>query len=312
VPWVDHVGALELRRLPRSLLVLGAGAVGLELGQAFARLGARVTIVEGAERIAPRADADAAAEVAAALADDGVEVVADAFVTAVERRRGETLATVAPRDGSPPSAVAAELVLVASGRLPNVEPLDLDRLGVEHSRAGIAVDERLRTSLPGVWAAGDVTAAVQLTPVAALQAQVAVDDMLGSGTRTIEYDVLPAAIFTDPELAQVGLTEEEARARGFEVETSSYAAAALLRPYYAAPRDATPRGLAKLVFERGSRRLLGLHVVARGAAELVQGYALALRLGATVDDVAHAHYAFPTVGEGVHYAAEAALQRVAA
>ncbi|HEU0336681.1 MAG TPA: NAD(P)/FAD-dependent oxidoreductase [Gaiellaceae bacterium] len=313
VPWVDHVGALELTELPRSLLVLGAGAVGLELAQAFARLGSRVTIVEGAERIAIRADEDAAAELHAALADEGIEVVGGTFVTALERRGDTTVATLEPRDGSPQRTIDTELVLVASGRLPNVEALGLEAVGVEHSRAGIAVDERLRTSVPGIWAAGDVTATIQLTPVAAIQAQVAVDDMLGSGMRSARYDALPSTIFTDPELAQVGLTEAEARAQGFDVGTSSYAAGALLRPYYAAAREATPRGLAKLVFERGSRRLLGLHVVARGAGELIQGHAVALRLGATVDDLALGHYAFPTVGEGVHYAAEAALaaERVA-
>ena len=307
VPWVDHIGALELTELPRSLLVLGAGAVGLELAQAFARLGSQVTVVEGAERIAIRSDADGAAEVAAALADDGLDVVTNTFVTAAERVAGRTVATLAPRDGSPERTVAVDLILVASGRLPNVEALGLDKIGVEHSRAGIAVDERLRTNVAGVWAAGDVTATIQLTPVASYQAQVAVDNMLGAGTRTADYSSLPSAIFTDPELAQVGLTEEEARERGFEGDTSAYAARDLLRPYYTASRDETPRGLVKLVFERGSRRLLGLHIVTRGAAELIQGFAVALRLGATVDDLAVGHYAFPTHGEGVHYAAEAAL-----
>jgi mercuric reductase len=305
VPWVDHIGALELTELPASLLVLGAGAVGLELAQAFSRMGSRVTIVEGAERIAIRSDAEAAAQLADALADERIEVVTGCFVTAAERRGDTTVATLEPQDGSPERRVETDLLLVASGRRPNVEALGLDAVGVEHSRAGIAVDERLLTSVPGIWAAGDVTATIQLTPVASYQAQVAVDDMFG-GSRTADYDALPSVIFTDPELAQVGLTEDEARGRGFEVEISSYAAADLLRPYYSATRDATPRGLAKLVFERGSRRLLGLHVVARGAGELIQGFAVALRLGATVDDLALGHYAFPTAGEGVHYAAEAA------
>jgi len=306
VPWVDHIGALELTEVPPSMLVLGAGAVGLELGQAFARFGSRVTIVEGLERIAVRSDADATAQLEAALVDEGIEVVTNTFVTAVERREGRTLATLAPRDGSPERMLDVDLILVATGRQPNVEALGLDGVGVEYSRAGISVDERLRTTVSGIWAAGDVTATIQLTPVTSYQAQVAVDDMFG-GNRTADYSDLPAAIFTDPELAQVGLTESEARERGFDVETASYAASALLRPYYAAARDDSPRGLVKLVFEHGSRRLLGLHVVARGAGELIQGFGLALRLGATVDDLALAHYAFPTVGEGVHYAAEAAL-----
>src|SRR5438093_6406728 len=291
VPWIDHIDALELEDVPASMLVLGAGAVGLELGQAFARFGSEVTIVEGAERIAPRSDADAAEEVAAALRDEGVAVVTNTFVTRVERDGAGILATLAPRDGSADSTLSVESMLVASGRVPNVEVLELEGVGVEASRAGIAVDEHMRTTAPGIWAAGDVTATIQLTPVASYQAQVAVADMFGGAPRVADYSAIPTAIFTDPELAGVGLSESEAREQGFEVETSVYAARDLLRPYYLAER---PRGLVKLVYERDSRRLLGLHVVMRAASELVQGFALALRLGVTVDDLALCHYAFPT------------------
>jgi mercuric reductase len=304
VPWIDHIDALELERVPPSMLVLGAGAVGLELAQAFSRFGSRVTIVEGAERIAPRSDADAAAEVAAALGDEGIRVIVNTFVTRVARDGARMVATLAPRDGSPVSTVPVDSLLVTSGRVPNVEALELERAGVEASRAGIAVDAQMRTTTPGIWAAGDVTATIQLTPVASYQAQVAVADMFGAAPRAADYSAIPTAIFTDPELGAVGLTETEAREQGFEVETSVYAARDLLRPYYLAD---DPRGLVKLVYERGSRRLLGLHIVARGASELVQGFAVALRLGVTVDDLALGHYAFPTYGEGIHYAAEAAL-----
>jgi mercuric reductase len=308
VPWIDHIEALELDTVPVSMLVLGGGAVGLELGQAFSRFGAKVTIVEAGERIAPRSDADAANEVAAALMDEGLSVVANTFVTRVDRNGRSIVATLTPRDGSPASTVTAESLLVASGRVPNVEALGLEWVGVEASRAGIVVDERMRTTTPGIWAGGDVTATIQLTPIASYQAQVAIADMFGGASRIADYSVIPTAIFTDPELAGVGLTESEARERGFEFETSIYAAKDLLRPYYLAD---DPRGLVKLVYERGSRRLLGLHVATRGASELVQGFAVALRLGVTVDDLALGHYAFPTYGEGIHYAAEAALARAA-
>jgi mercuric reductase len=308
VEWLDHVSALELTELPRSLAVLGAGAVGLEFAQAFGRFGTKVTLVEGAPRIAPLADADAAAEVHAALVDEGLEIVTNTFATAVERDGDELMLTLAPRDGSPERTIRVEKLLLASGRVPNVEALDLDRVGVEHTRGGIVVDEHMRTSADGIWAGGDVTATIQLTPIAGYHAQVAVDDMFGDGARVADYSALPTAIFTDPELAGVGLTEEQARSQGFEVETSSYDAKALIRPYYV---DDAPHGLLKLVYERGSRRLLGLHAAVRAGSELVQGYALALRLGATVDDLALGHYAFPTYGEGLHYAAEAALQPAA-
>jgi mercuric reductase len=309
IDWIDHVGALELTEVPASLLVLGAGAVGLELGQVFARFGSRVTVVEAASRIAGASDADAAAALHAALEAEGIEIVTDTFLARVASRgdgaRAIT-ATLAPRDGSPERVVEADLLLVAAGRSPNVEGLGLERAGVEATRAGIVVDDRMRTSAPGIWAAGDVAAGIQLTPVAAYQAQVAVADMFGAD-RTTDYALVPTSIFTDPELAAVGLTEEQARGRGFDVETATHAAGDILRPYYTLPRDAVAPGLVKLVFERGSRRILGLHTVVRGGGELVQGWALAIARGVTVDDVATAHYAFPTVGEAVHYAAEAAL-----
>jgi mercuric reductase len=311
VPWVDNIGLLEVTELPESLLVMGGGAVGLEFAQAFARFGSRVTIVEGAERVAARSDADAASELTAALRDEGIEIVVSTFVTRLERDGRGAIATLSPRDGSPERTVRAELILVAAGRRPNIEQLALDRVGVAWSAGGISVDGRMRTNVEGIWAAGDVVVAPQFTPVGAEQAQVAAQDMFGDGARTIDYAILPTAIFTDPELASVGLTEDEARAQGFEVETSSYEANGILRSYYMAPRDATPRGLVKIVYERSSRRLLGLHALVRGGAELVQGYAVALRLGATVDDIAGGLYAFPTTGEAVHYAAEAAVARAA-
>lgn len=307
VAWLDHVGALELTEVPPSLLVLGAGAVGLELAQAFGRFGSRVTIVEGADRIAIRSDADAAAALHEALAAEGIEIVTGTFVTAVEPCNSllqGVRATLTPCDASPPRTLEAESLLVASGRQPNVEALGLELAGIEVTRAGIVADERMRTSAAGVWAAGDVVAGIQLTPVAAYHAQVAVSDMFGDEPRVADFSLVPSAIFTDPELAAVGLTEADARDRGFEVETASYAGRDLLRPYYTLPRDASAHGLVKLVFERGSRRVLGLHAVARGAAELIQGWDLAIQRGVTVDDIALGHYVFPTVGEAVHYAAE--------
>lgn len=307
VPWVDNVGMLELTELPESLLVLGAGAVGLEFAQAYARFGSQVTVVEGAERIAIRSDADAAAELTSALESEGVEIVTNTFVTSLARDGNETVATLSPRDGSPERTLPTSLVLVAAGRRPNVEELELESAGVKAERGGIPVDERLRTNVPGIWAAGDVVTAPQLTPIGAEQAQVAVDGMFGDGLRTIDYALVPTAIFTDPELAAVGLTEEEARTQGFDVGSSSYPGNGLLRPYYTLPRAGVAHGLVKLVYERGSRRLLGVHALVSGGAELVQGFALAVKLGATIDDIASGIYAFPTTGEAVHYAAEAAL-----
>jgi mercuric reductase len=301
VGWIDHISALELTELPASLLVVGAGAVGLELGQAFRRFGSRVTIVDALERIAPAVDAEASATLASALRGEGIEIATSVFVQKTHREGGEVVATVAPRDGSDPYEVRAGTVLLASGRVPNVEGLNLAAVGVETTKAGIVVDERLRTSVAGIWAAGDVNAVAQFTPVAQYQARVAVEDMFDGNGPAADYSVLPTAIFTDPELGSVGLTEEQAREQDHDVGVgrNEY----VKRFSYI---DAQ-HGLFKVVFDRGSGKVLGLHVVSRSAGDVVQGLALGLRLGATVEDLAAMHHVFPTFGEGVKAAAENAV-----
>ena len=215
-------------------------------------------------------------------------------------------AVVAGPDGAE-RTIAAERVLLASGRVPNIESLGLDRIGLKTTRSGIVVDDRLRTSVPGIWAAGDVTGLAQFTPVAQYQARIAVDDMFGANAPRADYSYLPTAIFTDPELAGLGVTEDDARRDGLEVE-------AVVHPIHYVQRASyinAKRGLYKLIFERGSRRVVGVHVVCRGASDVVQGFTLALRAGATIDDFAHVHHAFPTWGEGVKAAAEQALPKPA-
>src|SRR5262249_50790694 len=162
---------LELTEVPPRLLVLGAGAVGLELAQAFARFGSRVTLVEGADRITIRSDEDAAAALHDALCADGIDVVTGTLVTRLLRSATETRATLTPGTSGAVREVAVDLVLVAAGRRPNVEGLGLETVGVETGPTGIVTDGRLRTSTAGIWAAGDVAAGIQLTPIAAYQAQ---------------------------------------------------------------------------------------------------------------------------------------------
>jgi mercuric reductase len=300
VGWLDHVSALELTELPESLLIVGGGAVGLEFGQMFARFGSRVTIVDAADRIAPASDAEASGTLATALADDGLTIATSVFVTSVRREGAEAVALIAPRDGSDEYEVRAAQILLASGRVPNLEGLNLEALGIETTKAGITVDEHLRTSVPGIWAAGDVTAIAQLTPVAQYQSRIAVADMFEEDGPAADYSVVPTAIFTDPELGGVGLTEDEAREQGLDVGTVT--------------NDHVRRfsfidakhGLFKIVFDTASRRVLGLHVVSRNAGDIVQGLSIGLRLGATVDELAAMHHVFPTFGEGVKAAAEKA------
>jgi mercuric reductase len=302
VDWLDHVSALELTELPASLLVVGAGAVGLELGQLFSRFGSQVTIVDALDQCAPRSDPAAANELQLALEEEGIPIILGSFVKSVERENDGLRVTIVPREGGDTRELRVEKILLASGRVPNIEELELEAAGVQTYKLGIVVDEHMRTSVPGIWAAGDVNGVAQFTPVAQYQSRIAVDDMFGIDGGGADYSVLPTAIFTDPELAGVGLTEQDAAEQGYEVETVSHPLKAVRRASYI---DAV-HGLYKIVFDRSTRRVLGLHVVAPGASDVVQGFSIGLRFGMTVDDLAGAHHVFPTIGEGVKAAAEQA------
>jgi mercuric reductase len=302
VDWIDHVTALELEDVPESLLVVGAGPVGLEFAQIFARFGSRVTIVNHGPQIAARADSEAAGELQAVLEDEGIEVVLNVGVESFSRNEKGVEATL---DGR---TISVSQVLLASGRAPNIEELELDRIGVEVTRNGIAVDDRQRTNVAGIWAAGDVAAGPMLTPVAQYQARIAIEDMFGDGSRRADYSVLPTAIFTDPELGGVGLSEAEASDQGYDVDVVKHPLPAVTRAQYTGAK----RGLYKIVFDRESRRVLGVHVVSRGASDIVGGLTPALKLGVTVDDLAFMHHVYPSYSEGVKAAAEKALAPVRA
>jgi pyruvate/2-oxoglutarate dehydrogenase complex dihydrolipoamide dehydrogenase (E3) component len=309
IDWLDNVSALELEELPESLLVVGAGAVGLEFGQAFSRFGSNVTIVDALDEIAPHTDAHAAMELREALVSEGIRILLGRFVQKVAPRNGRHVATIIPREGGMEQDVEFDRLLLASGRRANIEELNLEAAGVETYKLGIAADKRMRTNVPGIWAAGDVNGQAQFTPVAQYQARIAVDDMYSPGAGpTGDYSVLPTAIFTDPELAGVGLTQTEAEEQGFEAESVVHPLRAVRRASYFDARH----GLYKIVFDSASRRVLGLHIVAPSASDIVQGLSIALRLGVTVDELAQAHHTFPTFGQGVKAAAEQARVTVPA
>jgi mercuric reductase len=296
IDWIDHVTALELDSVPDSLLVVGAGPVGLELAQIFARFGSRVTVVNHGPQIAARTDADAANELQAALEGEGIEIVLNGEVESVARSGAGIEAVVNGR------TINVSHVLLASGRTPNVEALRLDQIGVETARGAVAVDKHQRTSADGIWAAGDVAEGPMFTPTAQYQARVAIDDMYGDGSLVADYSVLPTAIFTDPELGGVGLSESEAVEQDFEVGVATHPLAAVTRAQYTRAKH----GLFKVVFDRKTRRVLGVHVVSRQASDIVGGLAVALQLGAKVEDLARVHHIYPSYSEGVKAAAEQA------
>jgi mercuric reductase len=297
IEWLDHVSALELEKVPESLLVVGAGPVGLEFAQIFARFGTHVTIVNTGPQIAARADAEAAGELQAALEDEGIEVVLNSGVTSFARTGDGIEATIGDR------SIRVSHVLLASGRKPNVEELAPERIGLEIGPGGIVVDDRQRTNVDGIWAAGDVAAGPMLTPIAQYQARIAVEDMFGDGSRRADYSVLPTAIFTDPELGDVGLTEAEAVQQGFDVGVVTHPLPAVTRAQYIGAKH----GIYKIVFDRETRRVLGVHVVSRAASDIVGSITPALKLGLTVDDLAFMHHIYPSYSEGLKAAAEKSL-----
>jgi mercuric reductase len=296
IDWIDHISALELESVPESLLVVGGGPVGLEFAQIFARFGSRVTVVNHGPQIAARADADAAMTLQMALEAEGIEIVLDSGVHSLARKDDHVEAVLQGK------TVDVSDVLLASGRTPNVEALGLERVGVDVTRAGITVDSRQRTSGPGIWAAGDVAAGPAFTPTAQYQARIAVADMFGDGSRTADYSALPTAIFTDPELGGIGLTEAEAKQQGYAAECVIHQLRLVTRAQYFGAEI----GLYKIVFDALTRRVLGVHVVCRGASDIVGALAVGLRLGATVDDLAAMHHVYPSFAEGLKAAAEQA------
>jgi mercuric reductase len=298
VDWIDHISALQLERVPESLLVIGGGPVGLEFAQIFARFGSRAVIVSHGTQIAARADAEAAQVLHEALGGEGVEIqLTDGGVERFERDGPDVLAHI-----TGDITVRVSDVLLSSGRVANIEHLALDRIGLDATPRGISVDEHQRTSVEGIWAAGDCAVGPMFTPTAQYQARIAVDDMFGNGDRAADYEFLPTAIFTDPELGAIGLTEAEARAKGFDVDVVKHPLSSVTRAQYFTARH----GLYKIVFDRETRKVLGVHVVSRGASDIVGSLAPALKLGVTVDDLANVHHVYPSYSEGLKAAAEQA------
>jgi len=297
VDWIDHVSALELEQIPESLLVVGAGPVGLEFAQIFARFGSRVTIVNHGPHIAARSDAEAADELQAALEDEGIDVILDVGVESFAREGDITVVTL------PDHILGVTHVLLAAGRVPNTEELNLDAAGVESDRGYVVVDDRQRTNVEGIWGAGDVAVGPQFTPAAQYQARIAVEDMFGTGARHADYSVMPTAIFTDPELGSVGLTEQDARRASQNVDAVKHPLPNVTRAQF----TRTKHGFFKIVFDTSTRKVLGIHIVSRGASDMVGGLAPALQLGVTVDDLAYMHHVYPSYSEGLKAAAEKAL-----
>lgn len=297
--YITNIEAVLLPDLPSSLVILGAGIIALEFAQIFARFGVAVTVLSRKPRLLPMYEAEMAAALQAELERDGVTFRMNVKLQEVSCQEGQKRLTFL--EGEAAHHLDAAEILVAAGREPNIEDLGLPEAGVMTSADGIIVDFALETTVPGVWAAGDcVAGAPRYTPMADDMARVAVDNALGSRRALHGRDrLMPAVIFTDPELGHVGLTADQARQVGFRVRTATVPIGALARAAITGKRA----GMVTLVADDATGRLLGGSVLASGGGELLGEIAMAVRLGLTAGAICETLHAYPTFSEGVFWTA---------
>ena len=286
-PFLTYKDAFSLRAIPHRLLVLGSGPIGAELAQAFGRLGAAVVLVEAADRILPMADPEAGAVLRERFTREGVEVVVQAPVERVEKTAGGVALTAAGR------RIDGDALLVAVGRRPRLDGLNLERAGVAVSEDGISVDSKLRTSNPRIYAAGDAAGSLQFTHYAGWQGYVAARNALFPGAMRGKREGVPWVVFTDPEVGQVGLTEDEAHKRGWRIEVLRLPLDRVDRAQTTGEVD----GFIKLVTRDDT--VVGATVVAPVAGEVINELALAIRSKATLRQLSSTIHAYPTYGIGI-------------
>jgi len=289
----------SLRHLPGHLVVIGAGPVGCELAQAFARFGSRVTLLDAQHRILPNDDAQAAEVVLRALERDGVRFVGGARITGVERE-GEQR-RVRYELGGGEHEVVGDQLLVAAGRTPNVEGLGLERAGVRAGPGGVAVDERMCTTNPHVYAIGDVAARFRFTHVADAQARMVVQNALFFGRGRAPELVVPWCTYTSPELAHVGITAQEAGGLGGAVETVTVPLSSVDR----ARLDGEEDGFLRVHLKHGTDRILGATLVADHAGEIISQITTAIVQGVGLEKLSSTIFPYPTRAEILRKAADA-------
>ncbi len=300
ISFLDSTSALALTELPSSMIVVGGGYVGAELAQMFGRAGVAVTLV-CRSRLLPESEPEIGHALASYLADDGIEVVSGAAYRSVARTDSGGVALMIVRDGRS-ETLAADRLLVATGRTPNIEGLGLRDMGIAQEPSGaIVVDDRMRTTHEGIYAAGDVTGRDHFVYMAAYGAKLAARNALNGDSLRYDSSAMPAVVFTDPQVASVGLTEARARALGHNVRTAILTLDNV--PRALAARDT--RGLIKLIADGTTRKLLGAHILAPEGADSIQTAALAIRGGLSIDDLADTIFPYLTTVEGLKLAAQA-------
>ena len=295
---IDSTGALSLETLPASLAVIGGGVIGLELACAYAAFGTKVTVIEALDHMLPMLDGDLVRVGQRHMKKMGINLHLGCPVKAVETSSAGAKVICTDKSGAEIS-VEAEKVLVAVGRKPNTASLHLDNGGIEHNRGSILVNERMETNLPGIYAIGDcVFGHAQLAHTASAMGEVAAENIMG-GQSVYSEDTNPTCVYIEPEAASVGLSEEQAKELGIDCSIGRFPMAANGKALILNGGE----GLVKILAEKESHKVLGLHIIGPRATDLVSEGALAIRLGATVEDIISTIHSHPTVTEAVREAA---------
>lgn len=298
---INSTGALELKELPKKLVVIGGGYIGTELGSAYANLGSEVTIIEGADDILTGFEKQMTQLVKKGLKKKGVEVVVKA--TAKGAEESESGVTVTYEVKGEEKTVEADYVLVTVGRRPNTDEMGLEELGLKFEERGLlSVDKQCRTSISNIYAIGDIVPGLQLAHKASYEGKIAAEAIAGEKSE-VDYLAIPAVCFTDPELATVGLNEKQAKDEGYEVAVGKF-------PFGANGRALAlnaPDGFVKLVARKEDGLLLGAQIAGENASDMIAEMAVAIESGMTLEDVSMTIHAHPTLGEISMEAAEVAL-----
>jgi dihydrolipoamide dehydrogenase len=296
---VTSTEALDLPAVPKHLVVVGGGYIGLEMGSVWNRLGAKVTVVEYAPTITPAMDAEIVAEFAKILKKQGLELRTGTKVTKIERKGKAALVTIEPAAGGASETIEADIVLLSAGRRPNTDGLNLEASGLTlDARGRIPTNGHLATAVPGLWAIGDVIEGPMLAHKAEDEG-VVVAELIAGLKRPLNHAVIPAVVYTQPEVASVGLTQEEATAKGLSVKVGKF-------PFLANSRAKTNRdtlGLVKVIAEAETDRVVGVHIIGRMAGTMIAQAAQAMEFGASAEDIAYTCHAHPTHPEALKEAA---------
>jgi dihydrolipoamide dehydrogenase len=302
---VSSTGALELDKVPGKLVVVGGGVIGLELGSVWNRLGSEVTVVEFMDKILGPMDGDVSKNFQRMLKKQGMEFKLSSKVTGVEKKGKGLAVTVEPAKGGDAQVIEADIVLVAIGRRPYTEGLGLDKAGVTLDERGrVKIDTHYKTNVDGIYAIGDVVAGPMLAHKAEDEG-VALAEILAGQAGHVNYDVIPGVVYTQPEVASVGKTEEELKAAGVEYKTGKFAFSANGRARAMNKTD----GFAKVLADAKTDRVLGVHIVGFGAGEMIHEAAVLMEFGGSSEDLARTCHAHPTMSEAVKEAALGAFAK---